>query len=48
MVDYILSFGYAILHMVEGFDRRQWTFLFCAMVLFGVFCMRGFGSRAHY
>ncbi len=39
---------YLCMRMIEGATMQDWLVVFCAVVLFGLFCMRGFGSRAKY
>ena len=48
MWDRIWDFGGDIIHVVGHFDRQQWIFVFVAVLVFGIVCMRGFGSRMNY
>jgi len=32
----------------QGLDRQGWVMLLMGVTLFGVMCMRGFGSRNNY
>jgi len=29
-------------------DREEWILVFVAALIFGAFCLRGFGSRTNY
>lgn len=33
---------------INGLDRQEWLILLVATTVFGVFCMRGYGSRSKY
>lgn len=33
---------------VNGFGTREWFYVMLGVVLVGLFCMRGFGSRKNY
>jgi hypothetical protein len=33
---------------LDGLSMRQWLVVLLGVVLWGLFCMRGFGSRANY
>jgi len=39
---------YSLMHSVRRFDQNDWMFVFLFVVVVGIFCMRGFGSRASY
>ena len=33
---------------VNTLDKQEWLLALCIVVVIGVFCLRGFGSRATY
>jgi hypothetical protein len=37
-----------MLRHFDRFNERQWLWLLFGVVLLGLFCMRGFGSRSNY
>ena len=37
-----------MLRYLDRFNEHQWIWLLFAIVLFGLYCMRGFGSRSNY
>lgn len=36
------------LHYFDRLSHQQWMYLLIGIVLLGLFCMRGFGSRSTY
>jgi len=38
----------SVMHWVVTLNMRDWFWILLGCVLFGVFCMRGFGSRSSY
>jgi hypothetical protein len=36
------------LRYFDRFNEHQWLWLLIGIVLFGLYCMRGFGSRSNY
>jgi len=38
----------ALLRYFDRLDHHQWMLVLIGIVLFGLFCMRGFGSRSKY
>jgi hypothetical protein len=38
----------AVIHQIERFSPQDWLMILMAVALWGLFCMRGFGSRAKY
>lgn len=39
---------HSLMVTVDHFDLQDWLLVFTVVVLIGVFCMRGFGSRSNY
>ncbi len=37
-----------VLRYVENMDPQEWLFAFIGVVLLGLICLRGFGSRSSY
>jgi len=37
-----------VMRFIEGMDAQDWLLALLAVVVVGVFCMRGFGSRSDY
>ena len=37
-----------VMQFIQHMDAQQWVLALLAMVLVGLFCMRGFGSRSNY
>ena len=37
-----------VMRFIEHLDAQQWLLLLLGVVLIGLFCMRGFGSRSGY
>ena len=33
---------------INTLDKQEWLLILCGVVVVGVFCLRGFGSRAGY
>lgn len=48
MFDFIFDLGGEISKLVGHIDRQQWMFILCGVVLLGLVCLRGFGSRKAY
>lgn len=42
------SWFYDVLHAIGRLNRHEWTIVFVVALLFGIFCLRGFGSRWNY
>ena len=36
------------MRFVNTLDKQEWLLILCGVVVIGIFCMRGFGSRASY
>jgi hypothetical protein len=36
------------MQFIVGMDRNEWLVAFGILVVIGIFCMRGFGSRTSY
>ncbi len=45
---FISNFFYSTFHYFDRLNSHQWLWLLIGIVFFGVYCMRGFGSRAKY
>jgi len=39
---------YSVTRSINHFDSKDWTIALVCVVTFGIFCMRGFGSRDGY
>jgi hypothetical protein len=39
---------HTVMNQLDRFHSRQWFILLLGVVLWGLFCMRGFGSRTKY
>ena len=37
-----------VMHHIERFSPQDWLLILMGVALWGLFCMRGFGSRAKY
>ena len=37
-----------VIRFIEQMDAQDWLLALLAVVLIGLFCMRGFGSRSDY
>jgi len=37
-----------VMRFIERMDAQDWLLALLAVVVVGVFCMRGFGSRSNY
>lgn len=48
MLKYLWDLGGHVIKMTGSLDRTQWIFVFVGVVIIGVVCMRGFGSRKNY
>ena len=44
----MLHFIHSAMRYFDRLDQHQWVLVFIVMVLFGAYCMRGFGSRSNY
>jgi len=42
------QFYHQALRIIERMTMQHWFFVLIGVVLVGLFCMRGFGSRTHY
>ena len=42
------SWFYDVLHAIGRLNRHEWTIVFVVALVFGMFCLRGFGSRWNY
>jgi hypothetical protein len=48
MIDFYFKLKRMIIFMVIRMDTQDWAIVAICLVLFGFFCMRGFGSRTKY
>lgn len=48
MSDYISSCHQAIMNAINRMDMQQWAALAALVVVIGLICMRGYGSRNKY
>lgn len=48
MIDFYFKLKRMIVFMVIRMDTQDWAVVAICLVLFGFFCMRGFGSRTKY
>ena len=48
MLEYIFNLGGKVSDSVGHIDRTQWLYILCGVVLLGLICLRGFGSRKAY
>jgi hypothetical protein len=48
MSDYITQCWNSIINTVNRMDMQQWTMVAVLVVVIGVICMRGYGSRKYY
>lgn len=37
-----------VMRFIEHMDRQEWVLALIAVVVVGLVCMRGFGSRSNY
>ena len=42
------QFSREVMRFIEGMDAQDWLLALLAVVVVGLFCMRGFGSRSDY
>lgn len=38
----------AVSRFADGLNESQWMYVLYGVVVFGLFCMRGYGSRKNY
>ncbi len=43
-----MQFIHSVLRYLERLDTREWLFVFIGVVVLGLVCLRGFGSRSSY
>jgi hypothetical protein len=48
MHDLVADLKRETMQFIVSMDRNEWLVAFGVLVLIGVFCMRGFGSRTSY
>ncbi len=48
MWKYVFEFGNEINQLAGKFDRQTWVFIFFGVLVLGMVCMKGFGSRTGY
>lgn len=48
MWDIVFEIGSRINKLSGTLDRQTWICVFAAVMVVGLFCMRGFGSRSSY
>jgi len=36
------------MRLIDGMGPREWFWTLAAVIVVGIFCLRGFGSRSHY
>ena len=41
-------FAREIMHGIDRMGTQQWVLALVALVVTGIFCLRGFGSRSEY
>ena len=48
MSSHIFYYFNMLLRYFDRFNEGQWLWLLLGLVVFGLYCMRGFGSRSQY
>ena len=48
MWDYIFRLGNELNNLAGRYDRQTWVYIFVGVLVLGMLCMKGFGSRAKY
>lgn len=43
-----MHYVYSALRYLEGLNMREWLFVLIGVVVVGLVCLRGFGSRSSY
>jgi drug/metabolite transporter (DMT)-like permease len=44
----MVRFYYDLIRCIERMGPQEWLFAFIGVVLLGLICLRGFGSRSSY
>ena len=47
-MDYIWYTVNSVTRFASRLDENEWMYVLYGVVIFGLFCMRGFGSRKNY
>ena len=47
-MDYVWNALSSVSRFASRLDRQEWMYVLYGVVVFGLFCMRGFGSRKNY
>jgi hypothetical protein len=48
MMQHFNGYYYQIMHYANCLSPQQWVMLLAIMLIVGILCMRGFGSRSNY
>jgi hypothetical protein len=48
MWQYLYNIERMVSNTIRGFDSREWLIFLGIVVVVGIFCMRGYGSRRNY
>jgi hypothetical protein len=47
-MDRVYTLYHAAMRMIDRMDMQQWLMVLIGVVIIGLICMRGFGSRSSY
>lgn len=48
MWEFIFKIGDQLNDVMGRYDRQTWVYIFVGVMVLGMLCMRGFGSRSNY